>query len=293
MAAVLGVSAPLSPLLGRVIGLKFTVAAGLAAVAGGLWQVSAVSAVTTTYQDVVPGLLLVGLGVGLLLPTATNSVVGSVPQATPDGISLQRRGAAGRRRVRGRRDRERAVDSLPGSHDRGAGRRHLPPTAVQTILGSLGGARAVAARAGAPRRPARLCCPRSVHERQRDSTGRRRCRRPRRCCPRTRAPAASGFTGLTDPQPRTVSTGPSPNAHATAATEKDAGSREKPDAAIHVRADRGRRPHAGEPAVGDLAGVPRIPESVATRAPLAGSDPFVTSAGMSSAPAAASTGAHG
>ena len=28
----------------------------------------------------VPGLLLIGLGAGLLLPTATNSVVGSVPQ---------------------------------------------------------------------------------------------------------------------------------------------------------------------------------------------------------------------
>ena len=33
MAAVLGVSAPLSPVLGRVIGLKFTVAGGLAAIA--------------------------------------------------------------------------------------------------------------------------------------------------------------------------------------------------------------------------------------------------------------------
>ena len=49
-------------------------------IAGGLWQISAVSAVTTTYGDVMPGLLLVGLGAGLLLPTATNSVVGSVPQ---------------------------------------------------------------------------------------------------------------------------------------------------------------------------------------------------------------------
>ena len=80
MAAVLGVSGPLFPVLARVIGLKFTVAASLAAIAGGLWQVSAVSEVTTTYADVVSGLLLVGLGAGLLLPTATDSVVGSVPQ---------------------------------------------------------------------------------------------------------------------------------------------------------------------------------------------------------------------
>jgi EmrB/QacA subfamily drug resistance transporter len=101
MAAVLGVSAPLSPLLGRVIGLKFTVACGLAAVAGGLWQVSAVSAAATTYADVVPGLLLVGLGAGLLLPTATNSVVGSVPQgdsgtgSASNAVALQVGGALG------------------------------------------------------------------------------------------------------------------------------------------------------------------------------------------------------
>ena len=101
MAAVLGVSALLSPILGRVIGLKFTVAAGLAAVAGGLWQISAVSAVTTTYPDVVPGLLLVGLGTGLLLPTATNSVVGSVPQgdsgmgSASNAVALQVGGALG------------------------------------------------------------------------------------------------------------------------------------------------------------------------------------------------------
>ena len=62
MAAVLGVSAPLSPALARVIGIKLTVAAGLAAIAGGLWQISAVSTAATTYGDVVPGLLLVGLG---------------------------------------------------------------------------------------------------------------------------------------------------------------------------------------------------------------------------------------
>ncbi len=62
MAAVLGVSAPLSPALARVIGIKFTVAAGLTAITGGLWQISAVSAATTTYGDVVPGLLLIGLG---------------------------------------------------------------------------------------------------------------------------------------------------------------------------------------------------------------------------------------
>jgi hypothetical protein len=48
---------------------------------------------------VVPGLLLVGLGAGLLLPTATNSVVGSVPQgdsgtgSASNAVALQVGGA--------------------------------------------------------------------------------------------------------------------------------------------------------------------------------------------------------
>lgn len=149
MAAVLGVSAPLSPVLARAIGLKFTVAAGLGAIAGGLWQISVVSAVTTTYGDVVPGLLLVGLGAGLLLPTATNSVVGSVPQgdsgmgSASNAVALQVGGALGVAvigSVLSTRYQERMTTGLAG--------RHLPATATQTILGSLGGALAGAAHAG-------------------------------------------------------------------------------------------------------------------------------------------------
>ena len=71
MAATLVVSALLSPFIARSIGVKFTVAAALAAIAGGLWQISAASSLATTYGDVLPGLLLIGLGAGLLLPTAT------------------------------------------------------------------------------------------------------------------------------------------------------------------------------------------------------------------------------
>jgi len=148
MAAVLAVSAPLSPVLARVIGLKFTVAAGLAAIAGGLWQISAVSAATTTYQDVVPGLLLIGLGAGLLLPTATNSVVGSVPQgdsgmgSASNAVALQVGGALGVAvigSVLSTRYQDHLTTALAG--------RHLPAAATQTILGSLGGALAVAAHA--------------------------------------------------------------------------------------------------------------------------------------------------
>ena len=148
MAAVLGVSGPLSPVLARVIGLKFTVAASLAAIAGGLWQISAVSAVTTTYADVLPGLLLVGLGAGLLLPTATNSVVGSVPQgdsgmgSASNAVALQVGGALGVAvvgSVLSTRYQDQMTAALAG---------HLPAAVTQTVLGSLGGALAVAAHAG-------------------------------------------------------------------------------------------------------------------------------------------------
>jgi len=149
MAAVLGVSAPLSPILARVTGIKITVAAGLAAIAGGLGQISAVSTAATTYGDVVPGLLLVGLGAGLLLPTATNSVVGSVPQgdsgigSASNAVALQVGGALGVAvigSVLATRYQDHMSAALAG--------RHVPAAAAHTILGSLGGALAVAAHAG-------------------------------------------------------------------------------------------------------------------------------------------------
>jgi EmrB/QacA subfamily drug resistance transporter len=150
MAAVLGVSAPLSPILARVIGIKVTAAAGLTAIAGGLWQISAVSTAATTYGDVVPGLLLIGLGTGLLLPTATNSVVGSVPRgdsgigSAANAVALQVGGALGVAvigSVLSTRYQDHMSTALAG--------RQVSAAATHTILGSLGGALAVAGHAGA------------------------------------------------------------------------------------------------------------------------------------------------
>ena len=149
IAALLVVSAPLSSLVSRLIGVKFTVAAGLAAIAGGLWQVSAASTPATTYGNVVPGLLLIGFGVGLFLPTATNSVVGSVPQgdsgigSASNAVALQVGGALGVAvigSVMSTRYRDHMIVALAG--------RHVPDAISHTILGSLGGALAVAASVG-------------------------------------------------------------------------------------------------------------------------------------------------
>jgi EmrB/QacA subfamily drug resistance transporter len=149
LAAVLVVSAALAPVVARVIGAKFAATAGLAAVAGGLWQISATSTVATTYIDIVPGLLLLGVGAGFLLPTATNSLVGSVPQgdsgvgSATNAVALQVGGALGVAvvgSVLSTRYQDHMTAVLAG--------RGVPIAATHTILGSLGGALAVARTAG-------------------------------------------------------------------------------------------------------------------------------------------------
>ena len=149
IAGMVIVSAALSPVLARRIGTKFTVAAGLGLIAGGLWQVSASSRPGTTYGDIVVGLLLIGFGAGLMLPTATNSVIGSVPRgdsgigSATNTVALQVGGALG----------VAVVGSIMLTRYQGhltavlAG-RHLPASVAHTILGSLGGALAVAASVG-------------------------------------------------------------------------------------------------------------------------------------------------
>jgi EmrB/QacA subfamily drug resistance transporter len=149
VAGVLSVSAPLSPAVARVIGIKFTVAAGLTAIAGGLWQNSAVSTAAAHYPAFVPGMLLIGLGAGLLLPTATNSVVGAVPPgdsgvgSASNAVALQVGGALGVAvigSVLSTRYQDHMAVALAG--------RPLPAAATHTILGSLGGALTVAGHVG-------------------------------------------------------------------------------------------------------------------------------------------------
>ncbi len=148
-AAMVCLSAPLSPILARRIGIKLVIAAALAAIAGGLWQISAVSTPAATYQAMLAGLLLIGVGAGLLLPTATNSVVGSVPQgdsgigSATNTVALQIGGALGVAVIGSAmltRYQSHITTALAG--------RHVPIAATHTIIGSLGGALAVSASVG-------------------------------------------------------------------------------------------------------------------------------------------------
>jgi hypothetical protein len=148
-AGMICLSAPLSPIIVRRIGIKLVVAAGLAAIAGGLWQISAVSTPAATYQAALTGMLLIGVGAGLLLPTATNSVVGSVPQgdsgigSATNTVALQVGGALGVAVIGSAmltRYQSHMTAALTG--------RHVPTAATHTVVGSLGGALNVASRVG-------------------------------------------------------------------------------------------------------------------------------------------------
>jgi EmrB/QacA subfamily drug resistance transporter len=145
-AAAVVVIAPLSAVGVRLIGPKFTMAAGLALIAIGLGLVCDVT-ISTGYGGIVAGMVLLGAGAGLALPTSSGSVVGSVPRAhagvasATNTTAIQVGGALG----------VAVVGSLLSTRYSGnvtaalAGPQ-VPATAMAAISGSLGGALAVAAR---------------------------------------------------------------------------------------------------------------------------------------------------
>ncbi|MEV0740221.1 hypothetical protein AB0I51_30790 [Streptomyces sp. NPDC050549] len=148
MAGLLALVAPLSPLLVRWAGTKAVVGTGLLAVAGGLWQLSAAD-VSATYGDVLPGMLLLGLGAGLVVPASLDSLMGTLPQgdtgvgSATNGVSVQLGGALGVA-VIGSLLTTRYQDRMgpPLAPYR------LPQGVSDTVLGSLGGALGLAGRVG-------------------------------------------------------------------------------------------------------------------------------------------------
>jgi EmrB/QacA subfamily drug resistance transporter len=147
-AGAIAVIAPLSTVLVRVAGTKLTVAGGLLVIAGGLWQVSSASA-ATTYAGILPGLVMLGVGAGLTIPSATESVMGSLPSgdtgvgSATNGAFLQVGGALGVA-VIGSLLSTRYQDLMTSS----LARYHVPHAIMQIILGSVGGALGVAGRLG-------------------------------------------------------------------------------------------------------------------------------------------------
>ncbi|MGW3938752.1 MFS transporter [Streptomyces phaeochromogenes] len=148
VAGLLAVVAPLSPLLVRWAGTKAVVGTGLVAVSGGLWQLSAAD-VSATYGDMLPGMLLLGLGAGLVVPAALDSLMGTLPQgdtgvgSATNGVAVQLGGALGVA-VIGSLLTTRYQDRMGPP----LAPYHLPHDVSDSVLGSLGGALALAGRVG-------------------------------------------------------------------------------------------------------------------------------------------------
>ncbi len=148
VAGLLAVTAPVSTLLNRLIGTKLTVALGLVSVAGGLWQLST----TTTaggYPGSLAGMCLLGVGAGLIMPAAIDSITGTLPMdkmgvgSATNGVFLQVGGALGVAvlgSLMSTRYQDRLTSGLHGYP--------VPGGVLSTIRGSLGGALEVAAHAG-------------------------------------------------------------------------------------------------------------------------------------------------
>jgi predicted MFS family arabinose efflux permease len=141
-AAAVIVVAPASAVGVRSIGPKFTIAAGLALVAVGLWLIAG-AAVSTTFAGPEAGMVLLGTGAGLALPTSTGSVVGSVPStdsgvaSAADTTAIQLGGALGVAVVGSllaTRYQDRMTGALSG--------RPLPATVKNSLGGALAAARA-------------------------------------------------------------------------------------------------------------------------------------------------------
>jgi EmrB/QacA subfamily drug resistance transporter len=142
-AGAIVVVAPMSSALVRMLGTKLTVTAGMLVVAAGLWDLSGAS-VTTSYAGVLPGMIMLGVGAGMVLPAATSlpSEHTGVGSAT-NGTFLQVGGALGVAVV-GSLLSTRYQDRMTAV----LAPHHVPHDVESTILGSIGGALEVAHQVG-------------------------------------------------------------------------------------------------------------------------------------------------
>ena len=147
-AGAIAVVAPLSTFGMRLAGIKYTIAAGLLIDFAGFFQISTAST-TSGYGSVVFGIVLLGVGTGLVIPAATESVMSSLPAgdlgvgSAINGTFLQVGGALGVA-VLGSLLTTRYQDDITAA----LAPYHVPTAVLDAIRGSLGGALEVAARVG-------------------------------------------------------------------------------------------------------------------------------------------------
>ena len=150
VALVILVVAPSSPVIVKRVGTKPVVVTGLVGVAVGMFLLSGTTT-AGTYLDALPAFSLIGCGVGLALPSCTDAVMGSLPidragvGSATNGASIQVGGALGVAilgSLLNARYQAHLTPLLAG--------RSIPGSIEHLILGTLGGALAVAGSIGGP-----------------------------------------------------------------------------------------------------------------------------------------------
>lgn len=148
IALVLMVVAPLSAVLDRRFGTKPVVFCGMGLIAAGFVLLSSTS-VHGTYMDALPAFMCLGVGVGLAFAPCTEAVMGAVPLersgigSATNSAALQVGGASGVAVLGSLLNSRYKQDVAPVL----AGRA-MPTEVHSIILGSLGGALAVAGEVG-------------------------------------------------------------------------------------------------------------------------------------------------
>jgi EmrB/QacA subfamily drug resistance transporter len=79
MAVVMMVTSGLAPLAAARVGIRFTMAAGVALTAAGLASMGLLVSVEGGYPSVLAGLLLMGAGMGLSMAPSTEAITGALP----------------------------------------------------------------------------------------------------------------------------------------------------------------------------------------------------------------------
>ncbi len=148
IAAILAVLSPLSAVLNRLVGTKITTAAGMFCASAGLFMISHAT-VSWGYTTMLPGMVTIGAGAALVMPSVSASVMGSVPRShtgvgsATNGTFIQLGGAIG----------VAVIGSLLSTryHARMTpliAPDHVSASIAATILGSIGGALGVAGHLG-------------------------------------------------------------------------------------------------------------------------------------------------
>ncbi|CAN5452237.1 MFS transporter [soil metagenome] len=147
MAAVLMPLSAVAPRIATRVGFRTMFVSGLGLVAAGLALMAAFASVSGGYWSVLPGLLVLGVGVGLAQTPATSAITGSLPQeeqgvASALNDTVREFGGALGIALLG------SVLSSGYRSGLGSATSALPPDAAEAVRSGIGGAAAVAAKAG-------------------------------------------------------------------------------------------------------------------------------------------------